>query len=244
VISIEEPIQMSNQDNLKYIRQYFEDNRGNYASAVAELTEDVDGFFAEVKVTFESMLPHMGYLDEDKRKHVFASAVLSCSLNMALALACQKRGVSLHEYGSKMLNGLTALLKHQQIPEGQNESVEEENAEDFVRFTNAAEQSQKSAQPGEFVFEAVSGEGEDFKWGQNIKSCAICYMASKYDVMELVPYFCATDDLISDHSRQGLNRSGTIALGAGHCDFRYGTGDKARHLSGLYPDRIRLTEES
>jgi hypothetical protein len=163
---------------------------------------------------------------------------------MALALACQKRGVGLHEYGSNMLNGLTAGLKSQEIPAGQNKSSEKEDAEYFVAFSNAAEQSQKSAQPGEFVFEVVSGKGGDFKWGQNIKSCAICYMASKYDVMELVPYFCATDDVISDHHSQGLNRSGTIALGAGHCDFRYGAGDKARHLSGLYPDRIRLAEES
>ncbi len=62
------------------------------------------------------MLPHMGYLDEDKREQLFASAVLSCSLNMALALACQKRGVSLHEYGEGMLNGLTAVLKNQQTP--------------------------------------------------------------------------------------------------------------------------------
>ena len=69
---------MSNQDNLKYIQQYFEDNRAFYASKVAELTEDVDGFFAEVKVTFESMLPHMGYLNEDKREHIFASAVHIC----------------------------------------------------------------------------------------------------------------------------------------------------------------------
>ena len=94
----------------------------------------------------------MGYLNEDKREHIFASAVLSCSLNMALALACQKRGVSLHEYGSGMLNGLTAALKHQQVKEGQSGSSEKENAEHFVRFTNAAEQSQNSAKPGEFVF--------------------------------------------------------------------------------------------
>ncbi len=233
---------MSNAEHLRYIQQYFEDNRANYASKVAELTEDVDAFFAEAKATFESMLPHMGYLDKDKREHVFASAVLTCSLNMALALACQKRGVSLHEYGKEMLNGLTTALKTQQTHEGQSEAVDEENAANFARFTNAAEQSQKHPHPGEFVFEAVSGEGEEFQWGQNIKSCAICDMASKYDLMELVPYFCATDDVISDHSDLGLYRSGTIAVGASHCDFRYGTSGKSQHLSGLYPNRIRLSE--
>jgi hypothetical protein len=232
---------MSNAEHLKYIHQYFEDNRANYASLVAQLSEDVDVFFAEAKATFESMLPHMGYLDKDQRKHAFADSVLFSSLNMALALACQKRGVSLHEYGREMLNSMTTALKQQQTHEGQSDAVDE-NSKGFARFTNAAEQSQKNPRSGEFVFAVVSGKGEEFQWGQNIKSCAICYMASKYDLMELVPYFCATDDVVSDHSKLELYRSGTIALGATHCDFRYGAGSKSEHLSALYPDRIRVLE--
>ena len=61
--------------------------------------------------------------------------------------------------------------------------------------------------------------------------------------MDLVPYMCATDDLMSDLNDQGLSRTGTIALGRTHCDFHYQPGRPTEHLSNLYPDRIRVVEQ-
>lgn len=74
----------------------------------------------------------------------------------------------------------------------------------------------------------------------NIKSCAICHLFSQHDAMDLVPYMCASDDVISDKSGQGLMRSGTIALGASHCDFRFKKDGEGRALSGQYPEKIKL----
>ena len=75
----------------------------------------------------------------------------------------------------------------------------------------------------------------------DITSCAICQMFAPYDAMALVPYMCALDDAVSDRYGQGLRRTGTIALGAARCDFRFtGRDGSPRPLSEQYPDEIQL----
>ena len=115
--------------------------------------------------------------------------------------------------------------------------------ERFAAFVASAEASQRDAVPGEYVFEAFLGDRKDFDWAMNVKSCAICHAFSKYDATDLVPYFCAADDVISDQAHQGLRRTGTIALGAHQCDFRYKRGGEPRRLATQYPDRIRVAED-
>ena len=92
------------------------------------------------------------------------------------------------------------------------------------------------------MFEAFLGDRTDFDWGMNIKSCAICHAFSKYDAMDLVPYMCASDDVESDRGGQGLRRTGTIAVGAHQCDFRYKRVGEPKHLAAQYPDRIRVVK--
>jgi hypothetical protein len=73
----------------------------------------------------------------------------------------------------------------------------------------------------------------------NITRCGICHAYAKHDAMEFTPYMCATDDLESDRLGQGLRRTGTIALGAHRCDFRYKAGGEPLRLAEQYPDQIR-----
>jgi len=46
--------------------------------------------------------------------------------------------------------------------------------------------------------------------------------------------------LVSDWQGQGLRRTGTIALGAHHCDFRYKPDQEPKRVAAQYPDRIRV----
>ncbi len=57
--------------------------------------------------------------------------------------------------------------------------------------------------------------------------------------MAFTPYMCATDDLVSDQLDQGLRRTGTIALGAHRCDFRYKAGGEPLRLAEQYPEKIQ-----
>ena len=103
------------------------------------------------------------------------------------------------------------------------------------------EESQREAGVGEFVFE-IDTDDAGVDYAMNIKSCAICHQFSKFGAMELVPYMCAADDVFSVRGDQGLQRTGTIALGAHRCDFRYRRGGEGRPLANAYPENIRILD--
>jgi hypothetical protein len=172
----------------------------------------------------------MAYVD--KPDHPMALAVFICSINLALYLALKKRGVDVHDFGNAMLTGLAKAPAS--APPDQSDPA------NFALFKAGADASQQSAAPGEFVYEVHMDDGEDLDWGMNIKSCAICHQYTKYDAMDLVPYMCATDDVESDKGDQGLRRTGSIAVGAHRCDFRYKSGGEPQRLAAQYPDKIRL----
>jgi len=142
--------------------------------------------------------------------------------------------VDVHAFGSAMLNGL--MRAPIPVPQESDEVLRER----LAQFALLAKASQTNAAPGEDVVEFVSGENAEFEWGYNVKSCAICQAAAKYDAMDLVPYFCAVDDVMSDKGNQGLRRTGSIALGAPHCDFRYTRAGEPQRLVEQYPDRIHF----
>ena len=125
------------------------------------------------------------------------------------------------------------------VSEGSETEITDELASPALRDAAA---SQEGAAENESVFEIVPGEDENTDWGMNVTRCAGCHAYAKHDAMEFTPYMCATDDLVSDHSNQGLRRTGTIALGAHRCDFRYKAGGKPLRLAEQYPEKIRSGE--
>ena len=58
--------------------------------------------------------------------------------------------------------------------------------------------------------------------------------------MDLVPYMCASDDVVSDAGGWGLWRKGSIALGGYQCDFVFEKNGTPLRLVDQYPDRIRF----
>lgn len=226
---------MNRIENQQFVKTIFFDQANVRLTRLAgRLVSDTDAVIAEASAIFDEMLPGMAYMD--KPQHPLASALFICSVNLSLYLALKNRGVDVHAFGSAMLNGL--MRAPIQVPQESDEALRER----LAQFTLIAESSQVNAKPGEDVVEFVCGEDTEFEWGYNVKSCAICHAASKYDAMDLVPYFCAVDDVMSDKGNQGLRRSGSLALGAQHCDFRYTRGGEPQRLAEQYPDRIRLVQ--
>lgn len=228
---------MNRIENQQFVKgTFFHQANVRLTRLAGRFADDADTVIAEALAIFDDMLPNMAYLD--KPQHPLASALFICSVNLSLYLALKKRGVDVHAFGSAMLNGL--MRAPIPVPEETDEVLRER----LAQFALIAEASQVNAAPGEDVVEFVSGEKADFEWGYNVKSCAICHAAAKYDAMDLVPYFCAVDDVMSDKGNQGLRRSGSLALGASHCDFRYTRGGEPQRLVEQYPDRIRLVQIS
>jgi hypothetical protein len=218
---------MSDQPGVQVARAMFEMERGFLLDAARALVDDPDAAVADAAERLDAMIPELAYLDRPEQP--MAAPLFQCATALALYLALRERGVAVHDFGAEFLTQLRAFAEL--LPESPIEYDET-----MVRL---AEESQRSAQPGEFVFEILPID-DTGAWGINMLSCAICHHFSKYDAMELVPYMCASDDVLSDQFDQGLRRTGTIALGAHHCDFRYHTGAEPLRVADQYPEPIRI----
>ena len=225
---------MARLENEQFVRDFFQQGKAMHAQMIAGLVEDADAVVEEAEEIFERMIPDMAYVD--KREHPMAAAVFGCSGSLALYLALKRRGVDVHDFGRAML----AHMEKNPRPEPEAPEDGPSLQERFAEFLASAAASLKDAAPGEFVFEGFRGDRKTYDWGMNVKSCGICHAFSKYDAMDLVPYMCATDDVVSDRQNQGLRRTGTIAVGAHHCDFRYKQKGEPLHLAPQYPDRLKI----
>jgi hypothetical protein len=218
---------MAQQDNLAQVLSYFGRERKQLHKIVAALVEDAaaaEAVMAEAQEIYAAISADTAYLDDPG--HSMAGSLFYCNLNLAVYLALRPLGVGAHEFGNAVLANLaTAPLPHAEVPEEGNSNA------DFAG---------PGTHPGEFEVEVVPSDDASSQWGFNIKSCAICHQYGKYDAMDLVPYMCASDDVVSDIRGQGLRRSGTIALGATHCDFRFEIGGEPQRLATAYPEKIKF----
>jgi len=84
-----------------------------------------------------------------------------------------------------------------------------------------AANSQKRANPADWVGRFVPGDGKTFDVGYDYSECGAVKYFKAHGVAAVAPYFCLNDFLASKAQGTGLVRSGTIAQGAPICDFRY-----------------------
>jgi hypothetical protein len=227
---------MTSAANEQFVRtRFFEGRRDSALRLAGQFVEEPEEIVDAAAILFDGMIPDLAYIDNPD--HPMAASVFGCSASLALFLALKERDVDVHAFGRAMLSAMQAAPQEPEaLADGRSPR------ERFEEFITIAETSKQQAAPGEFVYEAFFGDRKAFDWGMNVKSCGICFQFSKYDAMDLVPYMCATDDVVSDQGRQGLRRTGTIAVGAHQCDFRYQRSAEPQHLAEKYPDRIRILE--
>lgn len=228
---------MAEAEPTEIVRGYFDAMRPSFQRLARGFVDDPAAVVERAAVLFEEMIPTMAYLTQPH--HPLASAVFGCNAHLAMHVALRERDVDAHAYGQAMLEAMTNA-SHGPPVASQEPTERPEGESPLDTFIAAGRASQEDAAPGEFVFEAFRGEGTDLHWGMNVTSCAICSSYSAYDAMDLVPYMCATDDVSSDRGGEGLRRTGTIAVGAHQCDFRYKRGRSGEHLAERYPDKIRV----
>jgi hypothetical protein len=233
---------MDRKENEAFVRKFYAASvEQNSKLVVGLLGKDdiVDVVMDEASKIFEGMLPDMAYVETPN--HPMATSMFSCNVSLAVYLALATRGVDVHDFGRAMLAGWAQASIPEPTPQQLREAKTPE--EQFADFMSTAVSSQSQAKPNEFVYDVFVGDNGDFDWGMNVKSCAICSSFSIYDAMNLVPYMCAFDDVMSDRGKQGLRRTGTIAVGAHQCDFRYKKGGEPQHIADKYPDRIQLKDK-
>lgn len=194
--------------------------------------ESPDVIVAEARSAFIELEPDIPYLDNPL--HTMAEAVLFSAVGLAFLKPIRSRDYDPHSVG----RAIYAFSKKF------NESAT--SSKDASRSDSARNKSKREADESRqlndnkiFVWETVDAKDEEAS-GYNVTSCAICHLYGTYDAIDLVPYMCAGDDLVSDAYDQGLRRNGTIALGAQSCDFRFHYGQPGEPLAARFPDAIKL----
>lgn len=74
----------------------------------------------------------------------------------------------------------------------------------------------------DFVYDIVEpGPGDRFEFGINYKACGFCKFAGRHGDRDILPHICGLD--FAAYATRGirLERTQTLAGGAGHCDFRF-----------------------
>ena len=213
-------------DSAPPLSKLYADSEGPVRRVLGRLLPEaeVDGAAGEARAAFARLSGEMPYAQ--RRDHIMFAPAFAVFQWLAVFQVLRGRGIDAHRLGREMLK----------LPADSRPPFTPENIE---RILAQAEESQRGAAPNEFVFEILPGD-EQTDWGMDITSCAVCHAYARHDAMELVPYLCASDDVESDAGDLGLRRTGTIALGAHRCDFRYKRGGEPLRLAAQYPDRIKL----
>ncbi|NKQ37692.1 MAG: L-2-amino-thiazoline-4-carboxylic acid hydrolase [Chloroflexi bacterium] len=89
------------------------------------------------------------------------------------------------------------------------------------RIAEQAKVSQKRRHADDFVREVVVGDGRTFDWGINYLECGVVKFFRQQGAEAIAPYMCEIDNLLFPAIGIKLVRTGTIANGQTHCDFRF-----------------------
>lgn len=73
----------------------------------------------------------------------------------------------------------------------------------------------------DFVYEVVGEKKDKYGWGINYLECGVEKFFANQGAAEFTPYMCLIDYLIFPAMDIQLERTGTIANGCMHCDFRF-----------------------
>jgi hypothetical protein len=81
----------------------------------------------------------------------------------------------------------------------------------------------KNSNPDGFIANIITDKKETFElgYGVDILECGICKLFKKHNYQKYSSILCEVDAVTADLAGLKLIRSGTIALGAKKCDFRW-----------------------
>jgi hypothetical protein len=90
------------------------------------------------------------------------------------------------------------------------------------RLNRRAQRSQEGKYPGDWVFRTSYQNGKEI--GVDYTECGLLKYYQAQDALELLPYLCSLDFIVSERLNAGLIRPSTLAGGCSVCDFRFKRG--------------------
>jgi hypothetical protein len=92
-----------------------------------------------------------------------------------------------------------------------------------VAIKSLNEKVSKNSHPDGFIANIITDKAETYGlgYGIDILECGICKLFSKHNFQKYSSILCEIDEVTSGLAGLKLIRTGTIALGANKCDFRF-----------------------
>lgn len=187
--------------------------QSRYGDALAQT------FMTESRTEFENLIPHIPYIGGRDNP-------LTDTLVQMTSLLALYRVMKRHNYPVAEIGDLAQAMARNQIEQFPR-AIRHLIGRIYMtrlwrrRTLKKAETSQTAPFPGNFVYEVVEGDGQNFEWGINYLECGVVKFFQAQDADEFTPYMCLIDYLIFPGMGIQLERQGTIANGCSHCDFRF-----------------------
>ncbi|MCP4426061.1 MAG: L-2-amino-thiazoline-4-carboxylic acid hydrolase [Chloroflexi bacterium] len=173
----------------------------------------------ETRAVFEELIPEIPYIGG--KQNNFTDLMVTMTAVLALYRVLKRHGKPLEEIGEITLQ--TAEFRINKFPAWLPRLGGRLFMSRFWRrrTTKRALISQQRRYPGDFVYEIVPGDGQNYEWGVNYLECAVTKYFAQQNAAEFTPHVCEVDFLMFPAMGIELKRTGTIGQGCTHCDFRF-----------------------
>lgn len=198
--------------NTRVVRHVLEDKR-------CYPTEVIDAIIHEARREYEILIPQTPYIGGTQNPLTW-NLVMSMQY-LALYKVMKARGETIEMIGALVQETFDYWLKR--VPRFllRLQGMWQSTGFYFKRnLQKRAEYSQQRQYTGDWVFNAVKGDGKNFVYGVDYTQCGICKLYMQHDAAELLPYLCKLDYALTRAMGLELVRTQTIGSGGLKCDFR------------------------
>lgn len=177
----------------------------------------------EILAEMECVFPTIPYVggDEGRMTTFFEQNVGIIALGRVL----RARGVPTATISRLLRKTFMARLAG--LPQGERFALGRKwlSAENQAYLRETALESEKRANPGDFVYQYVEAgeteDGEAFEFGLDYHECGFCKLCKAGGDEDLLPMMCAMDDEVYGLRGVRLFRTTTLAGGDKKCNFRF-----------------------
>jgi hypothetical protein len=213
------------------MREFFQAMRSAEQVLIARYgSAQTESIFQQTRQVYESLLFRLPYIGGDENP--LTDNLIQSAQFLALYRVLTSYGKPVEEAGE-----VCYLMTEAALVNSPRVLLRLSGKSRFNRFSPGqwkqyAIRSQERKYAGDWVFQAVDGDGKSFEYGVDYTECAICKFYHAENAAELVPYICLLDYPVSKALGTGLGRTTTLAGGADRCDFRFMPG---RPVERMWP---------
>ncbi|WP_420628032.1 L-2-amino-thiazoline-4-carboxylic acid hydrolase [Candidatus Leptofilum sp.] len=181
--------------------------------------EEAAVVISEIDAELERLIPEIPYIGS--KNNALTDTMEQMTTLLAIYYVLKRHGYSTEEIGS--LAQRMGRAWTEQFPRLARRLIGRfyMSVWNRKRAAKKAAVSQERRYAGDFVTEVVAGDGRTYDWGVNYIECGIVKFFRQQGAEEFAPYMCEIDNLLFPAIGIELIRTGTIANGQTHCDFRF-----------------------